>query len=114
MLTSDHCRVRLRRIIGLLILICVVADFFPRHGAPDFRYTGSDPTHQVWNLGWPIALTICDSASGIHLGPFLYVVVPFQVVLVSLVALVLFFRQRHNEQGIASDGAERSSDAMRG
>jgi hypothetical protein len=75
----------------MLILACVLADIFPRHGAPDFRYTGSDPSHHVWNLGWPMAIAIYDSTSGIHFDPFAFVVVPVRVLLVSLVALVLAF-----------------------
>lgn len=82
--------------IGCLIAFAVV-DLFPRHGPPDFRYTGSDPSYHVWNLGWPLALTIYDSRSGIHIGPFLYVVVPFQAVVVSLIAAAAFLiRKRHN------------------
>ena len=81
----------------MLIIACALLDFVPRHGAPEFRYTGSDPAQQVWNLGWPVALTIYDSRSGIHIGPFLYAVVPFQVVLVSVIALALAFRNTHNK-----------------
>jgi hypothetical protein len=77
-----------------LVIACVVIDLFPRHGPPDFRYTGADPAHEVWNLGWPQALAIYDSQSGIHPGPALYVVVPAQAVLASLIAVFLVLRSR--------------------
>ena len=73
-----------QRTAVMFVIACVVVDLFPRYGPPYFRYTGSDPAHEVWNLGWPVGLIIYDSRSGIHLGPFLYVVVPFQAVLLSL------------------------------
>ena len=94
---SSTERVRVLRVVAVLIIACALADFVPRYGAPEFRYTGSDPAHHVWNLGWPVTLTIYDSRSGIHIGPFLYAVVPFQVVLVSVIALALAFRNRHNK-----------------
>jgi len=87
------------------VFACAVIDLLPRHGPPDFRYTGSDPAHEVWNLGWPVALAIYDSQSGLHLGPFVYVVVPVQALLVSLIAVVLIFRNRHIkalQRGVAS------------
>jgi hypothetical protein len=93
---SGQARICWRIAIGCLIAFAVM-DLFPRHGAPDFRYTGSDPAYHVWNLGWPLALAIYDSRSGIHIGPFLYVVVPVQAVVVSLIAAAAFvFRKRHN------------------
>lgn len=86
------------RFIALTFVIaCLVADLLPRHGAPDFRYTGSDPAHEVWNLGWPVALAIVDSQSGIHFGPFLYVVVPVQVVFALIIVAILLFQRRHNK-----------------
>lgn len=47
-------------------LLLVVMCLFPRHGPPDFRYTGSDPAIDVWNFGWPTATMIWDSRSGLH------------------------------------------------
>ena len=46
-------------LIGFVAL-CGVVDFFPREGAPDFRYTGSDPAQVVLYLGYPLALFIYD------------------------------------------------------
>jgi len=78
------------------VIACAVIDLFPRYGPPDFRYTGSDPAHEIWNLGWPVALAIYDSQSGIHFGPFLYAIVPVQVVLAFLISVVLFIQNRHH------------------
>src|SRR5689334_23309185 len=83
-----------RRTIAALVIACAVMDLFPRHGPPDFRYTGSDPAHVIWNLGWPVALVIYDPQSGIHFGPFLYVVIPVQIVVLSLIILVSFLQHR--------------------
>jgi len=63
---------------GLFILVSLLIDFFPRHAPPDFRYTGSDPTFIVWNLGWPLALFIYDSRNGFHVGPEADMMLPFQ------------------------------------
>lgn len=38
----------------------LVIDFFPRYGPSDFRYTESDPSVMVWNLGLPCAHWIYD------------------------------------------------------
>ena len=80
-----------QRAAVVFVIACVVIDLFPRYGSPYFRYTGSDPAHEVWNIGWPMALAIYDWRSGIQLGPFLYLVVPFQAVLVLLFGVVLLF-----------------------
>ena len=84
-----------------MVIACVIAfavmDLLPRHGAPYFRYTGSDPANHLWNLGWPLALAVYDSRSGIHVGPFVYAVVPSQALVVSLVAAAtILLRKRHN------------------
>lgn len=46
--------------LALLLLMFAVIDFFPAYGAPAFRYTGADPNHHVWNLGWPFPWAIYD------------------------------------------------------
>ncbi len=46
--------------VGILLL---VFSLFPTFGAPHFRYTGSDPSHHVWNLGWPLATCMFDPQS---------------------------------------------------
>jgi len=46
-----------------LVIVFAVVDFFPIHGPPFFRYTGADPKHHVWNLGWPIAWSIYDEVT---------------------------------------------------
>jgi hypothetical protein len=88
-------RIWWRIAIGCLVAF-VVVDLFPWHGPPFFRYTGSDPTYAVWNLGWPLALSIYDPRSGVHIGPFFYFAVPFQAVVLSLAAAVFLFRRRYN------------------
>ena len=52
----------------LLILssVFIVVDFWPTYGAPFFRYTGSNPDEQVWNLGFPIAWFIYDDNTPPH------------------------------------------------
>ena len=65
----------LNLLTGLSLLLCV-AMAVPRHGPPSFRYTGVDPTFHVWNFGWPRVVFIYDARSGIHVGPFAYIVVP--------------------------------------
>jgi hypothetical protein len=84
--------------VGMGCFIAFAAmDFFTWHGAPYFRYTGSDLAYPVWNLGWPLAVGIYDSRSGIHIGPFLFAVVPFQALVLSLIAVGAFLsRKRHN------------------
>ncbi len=64
------------QMVALIVLAVVFAilAIMPHWGAPEFRYTGSDPAHGVWNLGWPLATCIHDSAHSPHLfvGPFAY------------------------------------------
>ena len=56
------------------MLLLLVAAVWPRYGAPDFRYTGSDPSRHVWNVGWPVAVVIHDPDAGLHVGPLALVV----------------------------------------
>jgi hypothetical protein len=85
------------RAVLVFVIFCTLMDLFPRHSAPDFRYTGSDPAFHVWNLGWPVALAVLDSRSGLQLGPFLYIVVPFQAVVALLIGVGLALRKWHNQ-----------------
>jgi len=78
------------------VLACLIVDFRPHHGAPSFRYTGSDPAYPVWNLGWPLVLFIYDPRNGLHLAPIAYLVLPFQVFLVAVILLVMALRRRHD------------------
>ncbi|HZN68373.1 MAG TPA: hypothetical protein VFB66_24010 [Tepidisphaeraceae bacterium] len=70
---------RLLKLLTALSLPLCVAAAWPRHGPPDFRYTGSDPAAHVWNFGWPVALVIYDARYGFHVGPFAYLVIPILV-----------------------------------
>jgi hypothetical protein len=77
--------------IGLYFVACLAMDLLPRHGPPDFRYTGSDPAVAVWNLGWPLAEFIYDPRTGLHIGPTAVPLLVLQVVvLVFGVAVALF------------------------
>lgn len=80
------------------VVVCLVVDFVPRHTLPDFRYTGSDPSVPVWNLGWPLALFIYDPKHGFQVGPFAYLMLPFQlgVLVVGLIVLAVV-RRLHNQ-----------------
>jgi hypothetical protein len=75
-----------------LAAICLLVDFLPRHAAPEFRYTGSDPAIPVWNLGWPGALFIYDPKHGFQVGPFAYVMLPLQFFVLA-VGLIIFRRR---------------------
>lgn len=86
--------IRGRRILVAFVLVCVMIDLFPQNGSPAFRYTGSDPTREVWNVGWPLSLAIYDPQSGIHDGPFLYVVAPVQAVFALSIFVVLYLQKR--------------------
>ena len=76
-------------ICSLYLLSCVVVDFVPSFGPPHFRYTGSDPSVHVWNLGWPLPYMIYDPRSGLHVDPFGVVVIGLQVLVVVVVGLVM-------------------------
>lgn len=56
------------------IVVFLAVGFLPTFGPPRFRYTGSDPVHHVWNLGWPVATCIvdADTAPYFFIGPFAY------------------------------------------
>jgi len=79
------------------VLVCLLIDFLPRHASPDFRYTGSDPAVAVWNLGWPLALFIYDPKHGFQVGPFAYLMLPFQFVVLAVgVIVIAAVRRLHN------------------
>jgi len=82
--SPNPARKRWKILTAVFVIACLVMDFFPRYGVPDFRYTGSDPLYAVWNLGWPFALTIYDSRNGFHAGPLVFLVAPFQFFVLSV------------------------------
>ena len=84
-----------RLVAAVFVFACAVVDLLPHHGAPYFRYTGSDPAYAVWNLGWPVALFIYDPRSGFHVGPFAYIMLPFQLLVVALVLVVMALKWLH-------------------
>lgn len=71
---------------GVYIAICAIIDFLPSYGAPHFRYTGSDPDIQVWNIGYPLAFFIYDPKFGLQIAPIAFPVIGLQVILFCLVA----------------------------
>lgn len=74
----------------MCVAACLTVDFFPSFGPPHFRYTGSDPATQVWNLGWPLVTAIYDKRSGLHVGPVGGVLFAIQAIgLAALTAVVI-------------------------
>ena len=65
------------QILALMALAVwfMILSLLPHWGAPFFRYTGCDPDHHVWNLGWPMATCIYDSANSPYffVGPLAYI-----------------------------------------
>ena len=100
-----------KRLAAALIIACAVMDLAPRHGPPEFRYSGSDPVSSVWNLGWPVALAIYDSRSGFHVGPFCYAVVPFQVAIVSAIAALSLWHRRNWRSRLSGRGVKNAETA---
>ncbi|WP_294223555.1 hypothetical protein, partial [Prosthecobacter sp.] len=82
----------LKHCLALFILAVLVFDFLPSFGPPFFRYTGSDPKHLVWNLGWPIPWIIYDSVNPPHwfawLGGRIAILFVTQVILIMACALL--------------------------
>lgn len=62
--------------VGVLSVLILAVSLFPTLGPPHFRYTGSDPNRNVWNLGYPLATVIYDPAVPPHIfyGPVAFVV----------------------------------------
>ena len=78
---TDRLNVATRRwVLGLALYVvaCLAFDFRPHYGPPHFRYTGSDPSRHVWNLGWPSVTCIYDSRFGFQVGPSGYVLFHLQ------------------------------------
>ncbi len=91
-------------VVMLHLGISAILAFFPRFGPPDFRYTGSDPSHAVWNLGWPLASMIHDPRSGLHISPLGLVVLPILVlallVNVAIRLLLEYYIVRSRKRGL--------------
>ena len=93
---------RTKTAVASYVVVCFALDFFPRFGPPEFRYTGSEPTFPVWNLGWPLALAIYDVRSSLHVSPSVYLVPPAQLlVLLATVAFISIVKR--------AGGTERGS-----
>lgn len=106
-------RTRTKVIGASYLLICLTLDFSPRFGPPAFRYTGSDPTVPVWNLGWPLALVIYDPRNGLQVGPSVYLVPPAQLLILlgamALVAVLRWAMGTASHRGIAGFITGRNS-----
>lgn len=83
-------------ILSALSLLLCVAVLWPRYGPPEFRYTGSDPQHHVWNLAVPAAVFIYDPLSGFHVGPLLSLVLFAYVFALALFYIVVGGRDMIN------------------
>ena len=86
--SPNHSRWHWKSVVVAIVVVCLIVDLLPHHGAPDFRYTGSDPAHAVWDLGWPLALFIYDPRSGLHVSPMACVMLLFQLLLVAVILVV--------------------------
>jgi hypothetical protein len=75
--SSQQHRNRCRWLSGY-VTVCLIVDLWPRIGAPDFRYTGSDPEWYVWNIGWPLALAIYHPGLGFFPGPGIIPIIVLQ------------------------------------
>jgi hypothetical protein len=75
--------------LAAYVTVCLIIDFYPIYGRPHFRYTGSDPSKAVWNIGWPLATMIFDDSSDIHVGPFAYVLFPMELIILALTFAII-------------------------
>ena len=99
---SSPMRTRTKAALASYIFACLALDCLPRFGPPEFRYTGSDPIVPVWDLGWPLALTIYDARSGLHVGPSVYLVLPAQLlILFAAMALVVVATRSAGTAGLS-------------
>jgi hypothetical protein len=96
-------------VAAAFVMVCLGVNFLPHHGPPHFRYTGSDPAREVWNLGWPLALFIYDPPTGFQVGPFAYVVLPFQMFVFAAVRVVVLALRRLHNPPIQRTGPEALS-----
>ena len=67
-------------IVALVMTIAlVIVTWFPLKRPPNFRYTGSDPSRDVWNIGLPLAHFTYDPIHGLQIGPTAYAMLPLNV-----------------------------------
>lgn len=82
-----------------LLIVFFLINFFPSYSAPYFRYTGSDSSVDVLNLGFPLFSMIVD----INTSPFVFFGPLFPVlILFEMVALVLFSTRKKNKLYLAA------------
>lgn len=90
---KKDCKKRWVIFLAAYVTVCLVIDFYPIYGRPNFRYTGSDPSIEVWNIGWPLSTMIYDDSSGIHISPFAYVLFLLELTILALsYALIMLLR----------------------
>ena len=96
------------QIVALFALaaVALVLALMPHWRAPHFRYTGSNPEHHVWNLGWPLATCIYDSSHAPHffVGPFAYAYA--FVAILGFVLLYSVFVAWNNRRGMLLETSE--------
>jgi len=105
-------------LLAVYVTVCLVIDFCPTYGRPHFRFTGSDPSIEVWNIGWPLATMLYDSRSGIHIGPFAYVLFPLELIilafsyaLIKLLCLLLKHSQGYSANTAGEGGPDNDEVA---
>lgn len=99
---------RWRSVATLYMGFCLLLGFFPHYGPPHFRYTGSDPANEVWNIGWPLATMIWDDQCGLEIGPFAYIVLPLLIGIgMTGAAVVVRVRSVRNSQRLPLTGDAR-------
>lgn len=106
-----------RRRFPILVLVVgivgLVLGFWPYHGSPQFRYTGSDPSVDVWHFGWPFATLIWDSRSGLEVGPWAYLFLPALTAFV-LAGVVIACAARHHKCAAPTGGPKTGSSHLSG
>lgn len=80
---------KIPRWVLIYIVVCMLINLFPNYGAPNFRYSGSDPAVNVWNFGWPFASLIYDFRSGFHVGPGVVLIVLAQSLILGVLGAII-------------------------
>ncbi|MGB4929496.1 MAG: hypothetical protein WBP43_05975 [Chitinophagales bacterium] len=88
----------LKWLIIFLAIIFAIIDFYPEFNVPQFRYTGSDPNHFVWNIGYPLALFIFDNENSpfIFAGPVFFIALPIQILIIMAVHFARILIKKNN------------------
>ncbi len=98
MRVKSEMKVWLKWLIIFLVILFAIIDFYPTFNVPQFRYTGSDPNHFVWNIGYPEALFIFDNDTSpfIFTGPMFFIALPIQILILIAVYVVRILFKTNN------------------